>query len=98
MVGASKVGGVDERALLAIEAGCDVILLCNDRPGTEQLLSSFSSQVEPITQVRLMRMHGKGKARDREDLFADERWVAASADISRVQHTRVLDLGDDLPR
>ncbi len=96
MVGASKVGGVPERALLAIEAGCDVILLCNDRAGTEQLLSSFSSQVEPITQVRLMRMHGKGGDRDMEDLIGDEKWVAASADISRVQHMRVLDLGDDV--
>ena len=96
MAGASEVGGIDERASVAIAAGCDVILLCNDRPGTEQLLSNFSDQVEPVTQVRLMRMHGKGKPGRIEDLVDDERWLTVSADISRVHQTRVLDLGDDM--
>ncbi len=96
MSGAAQVGDVDERAEVAITAGCDIILLCNDRSGTERLLSQFSSQVEPITQVRLMRMHGKGDPRLLTELAGDERWVAANADISRVNQTRVLDLGDDM--
>ena len=90
------MGDVDERAEVAIAAGCDIILLCNDRSGTERLLSQFNSQVEPITQVRLMRMHGKGDPRLLTELAGDERWIAANADISRVNQTRVLDLGDDM--
>ena len=96
MSGAAQVGDVNERAEVAITAGCDIILLCNDRAGTERLLSQFSSQVEPITQVRLMRMHGKGDPRLLAELARDERWVAANADISRVNQTRTLDLGDDM--
>lgn len=96
MAGAAEIGGVDERASVAIAAGCDVILLCNNRSGTERLISSFRAQVEPVTQVRLMRMHGKGNPGRLEQLADDERWLTASADISRVNQTRSLDLGDDM--
>jgi beta-N-acetylhexosaminidase len=96
MAGAAKVGGVEERASVAIDAGCDVILLCNDRSGTERLISNFSAKVEPVTQVRLMRMHGKGKPTQLDNLSDDERWLTACADISRLNQIQALDLGDDM--
>ncbi|MCL1042333.1 beta-N-acetylhexosaminidase [Shewanella marisflavi] len=42
MKGAGVVGGYPERAKAAIEAGCDMILLCNDSEGINQLLTSFT--------------------------------------------------------
>ena len=42
MKGAGVVGGYPERAKAAIEAGCDMILLCNDSEGVNQLLTSFT--------------------------------------------------------
>jgi len=96
MSGAAQTGDVNERATVAIEAGCDIILLCNDRAGTERLISSFSAKVEPVTQVRLMRMHGKGHAQSLAELSNDARWVAANGSIARINQSRVLDLGDDM--
>ena len=95
MSGAAAAGSVDERAGLAIAAGCEVILLCNDRIGTEQLLSRLSCAIEPVTQVRMMRMHGKGDSPGMLALHDNEQWQAANARISGLNQTRVLDLGDD---
>lgn len=96
MSGAAQRGDVGERAAAAIDAGCDVILLCNDRAGAERLMSSFRAQVEPVTQVRLMRMHGKGHPGLLQQLCEDDRWVAANASIARIKQTQALDLGDDM--
>jgi beta-N-acetylhexosaminidase len=96
MSGAAQKGDVSERAALALGAGCDVVLLCNDRASAERLLSSFRAQVEPVTQVRLMRMHGKGHPGLLRRLCNDDRWVAANASISRINQTHELDLGDDM--
>jgi beta-N-acetylhexosaminidase len=96
MSGAAQAGSVDERASLALRAGCDVILLCNDRGGTEQLLTRLEPQIEPLTQVRLMRMHGKRNVIYLAELHSDEKWITASDKVARINQTRVLDLGDDM--
>ncbi len=42
MEAAKKYGSAVERALLALDAGCDAILLCHDLAGVEQILSENS--------------------------------------------------------
>ena len=96
MSGAAGVGDVVARARLALDAGCDLVLLCNDRPGAEQLLSSFEQGAEPVTLVRLMRMHGKGESAPLADLRHDPRWLAATDRVARAGESRALDLGDDM--
>ncbi len=56
MAGAHGVGGYPERARAALEAGCDMVLACNNRPGAEQVLdflaaTPFSGQV-PASGLR----------------------------------------------
>ena len=96
MSGAAEAGDVIERASLSRQAGCDLILLCNDRAGTETLLSRANWRVEPLTQVRLMRMHGKGRVIEFEELCNDDRWIAANDRVAEVSQERMLDLGDDM--
>ncbi len=96
MSGAHSAGDVVERARLALHAGCDIVLLCNDRAGVEHLLASFRAAVEPLTLVRLMRMHGKGGSVDLADLAQDARWLNASESVARIDGERELDLGDDM--
>jgi len=59
MEGASTAGGVAERARAALEAGCDMVLLCNDPQGQETLLDSLAER--PLARPeRVERMRRKG--------------------------------------
>jgi beta-N-acetylhexosaminidase len=84
MAGAASVGGMPERARQALAAGCDLLLVCNDRPGVEQLLQELPGTIEPASQLRLVRMRG-AKVASFETLAASQafrdaqQWLARSA-------------------
>lgn len=59
MAGASTVGGPPERARAALAAGCDMVLLCNDPEGQNQLLESLGNTA--LTRLeRWERMKKRG--------------------------------------
>ena len=62
MEGAGTAGSIAERARVAIAAGCDMVLLCNDPRGQEQLLDALAG-APPVTQSR----HARLRAKYRED-------------------------------
>jgi beta-N-acetylhexosaminidase len=59
MAGASTAGGPPERARAALDAGCDMVLLCNDPAGLDALLESLAD-VPLARQDRLARMRKTG--------------------------------------
>lgn len=60
MEGASTAGGVVERAQAALEAGCDMVLLCNDASSQGKLLDGLERRrIAPSLAARLERMRGK---------------------------------------
>jgi beta-N-acetylhexosaminidase len=76
MAGAAAIGDLQARAERALRAGCDVLPVCNDRPGVERLLDSFRPQIDPASQLRLVRMRGK-RSCDFETLTASAAWRRA---------------------
>jgi beta-N-acetylhexosaminidase len=74
MAGAVAFGDVVERTRLAHLAGCDVLLICNDRPAVSTVLDNFKPDLTaPASQARLVRMRARGEAP--LGLTADPRWL-----------------------
>jgi beta-N-acetylhexosaminidase len=80
MEGASVMGGVAARVRAALDAGCDMTPVCNNRPGVLETLEKLHWDPDPVSQVRLARMRGRN-AVSRQDLRASDRWLAATKAI-----------------
>jgi beta-N-acetylhexosaminidase len=76
MGGAATVGDLVQRALRALAAGCDVLPVCNDRPGVERLLERLKLEIDPASQLRLVRMRGR-RHYSFETLSATAAWQSA---------------------
>jgi len=77
MEGASVAGGVLERARAAVEAGCDMVLVCNAPESVDRLYKDFQHTLSAVALARLARMHGRSDARSMIALREDSRYVAA---------------------
>ena len=94
MAGAEVVGDYVDRAHCALEAGCDMVLVCNNQPAAIEVLDNLRADPNPASQSRLIRMHGK-QEHNFTELKNDEEWVAVSDEISRIIIEPELGLGDD---
>ncbi len=94
MAGAEVVGGYVERAHCALEAGCDMVLVCNNPEAAIEVLDNLEVDPDPASQSRLIRMHGKHEI-DIAKLKNDETWQAVSTEIAGLVVEPELALGDD---
>jgi beta-N-acetylhexosaminidase len=74
MEGASVMGGYPERAEAAMDAGCDMVLVCNNREGAIQVLDQAQIKQTQQSAQRLMRMQGK-PFMNRSALLDSKRWA-----------------------
>lgn len=79
MEGASVAGGARERAEAALDAGCDMLLICNDPRSAAELLDRL--KVRSLDPVRVGRMRGRGLPKP---LDTDPRYAAATAALGEV--------------
>ena len=91
MAAAGTLGDFSERASAAIEAGCDMVLVCNNRDGALQVLEVMADRIDPAAQVRFLRMHGRHSV-SRDDVRMDPSWREAVALISEYDETPSLSL------
>jgi len=59
MKGAEVVGGYYQRAEAAIQAGCDMVLVCNHPKEGQQLAEQFDFNCDPKSPDRLLAMKGQ---------------------------------------
>ena len=77
MKATKSFGSMSERARRALEAGCDMVLICNDRPAAQSAVRALADYSNPLSLVRLARLHGTG-GELRESLLASEQWRDAT--------------------
>lgn len=77
MKATSDYGPMAERSRLALEAGCDMVLVCNDRDAAHEAVDALNDYSNPLSLVRLARLHGTGQPL-RETLLASEKWQAVN--------------------
>ncbi|MCB1866999.1 MAG: beta-N-acetylhexosaminidase [Gammaproteobacteria bacterium] len=91
MAAAGEAGSVTSRAGAALEAGCDMVLVCNDQESAAKVLDELKDYSDPAAQMRLIRMHGRRKLK-REKLHTDKRWKNAVEMVACYESNPILEL------
>jgi len=92
MEAAAAFGSVPERAALALAAGCDMVLICNDRRSAIASVASLEDYSRPTSLVRLARLHG-GACDSRDALLSSDTWRQAVEQLGRWADRPALRLG-----
>lgn len=83
MEGASVMGGYAERAEAAMDAGCDMILVCNNRAGAIEVIDKARINQSAESSNRLLRMRGK-PFMNRSALLDTKKWSEAVKGLSAL--------------
>ena len=91
MAAAAVEGGYAERARAALEAGCDMILVCNAPEGAAAVLRALEGYADPVAQSRIAHVHARG-GRDWPHLRADAQWRDAVRRLAQLDAPPDLEL------
>ena len=83
MEGASVMGGYTERAEAAMQAGCDMVLVCNSRLGAVEVIDNAKLEQSDQSSKRLSRMVGQSFM-NRAALLGTKRWAEAVDEVSAL--------------
>ena len=91
MGAAASAGDLTTRAQLALAAGCDMLPVCNNRPGVCALLDRLKFEPAPASQLRLIRMRGR-EAMSLASLQASVPWRESREALTRALSPPALTL------
>ncbi|MDX1608607.1 MAG: beta-N-acetylhexosaminidase [Halofilum sp. (in: g-proteobacteria)] len=77
-------GGPADRAGAALEAGCDMVLVCNDRPAAVETLEALPQEDRPLSLMRLIRLHGHPAKGIDANLRQGREWARARAVVDAL--------------
>ena len=86
MEGAAVIGDFSERAKLARQAGCDMILVCNNETAAEQVLEATPIEGNPLREQRLLAMLGK-TGLSPEALKENLQWQTISQQLTELSES-----------
>ncbi len=84
MEGATVAGGIVQRAEAALNAGCDMVLVCNKPESADELLQGLHWEMPAASRARLAQMRGKTHAESLAQLYEQHHFLKALDDISVI--------------
>lgn len=91
MKATTDTGGYPQRAKAALQAGCDMVLVCNNPEAAAEVLDSLHSYRDPVASSRCVRLHGR-PAPDYAHLREQPRWHNAVALADALENQQEKDL------
>lgn len=86
MEGAASVGDFSERAKLARQAGCDMLLVCNNEVAAEQILDTTPIESNALREQRLLAMLGKA-SHNQQALKNSLKWKTISQQVAELSES-----------
>ena len=91
MEAAGVAGGYAERAQQALQAGCDMVLVCNHPEGVHEAVEQLKGYNNPTSQMRLIRMHGRGDI-SCANLHDNNEWRQVSSLIAALDQSPWMEM------
>lgn len=85
MRAAIAIGDYPERARAALQAGCDMLPVCNARQGALAILDQLQVAPNPVSGWRLTGLRGAGEVLPWDQLHASAGWRRARSALDRLQ-------------
>ncbi|MBN2865487.1 MAG: beta-N-acetylhexosaminidase [Thiotrichales bacterium] len=83
MKAATEYGTAAKRVLTALQAGCDLVLVCNDPLAADEVLSKVTWHANALSHARLIRLHAHKKI-DYDKLQYNPLWQAAVSVVKNL--------------
>ena len=84
MEGAKVAGGIVQRAEAALQAGCDVVLVCNKPESADELLQGLQWEMSATSKARLAHMRGHQHPESMVQLHENGEFVKALHEIAGI--------------
>ena len=84
MEGATVAGGIVQRAEAALNAGCDMVLVCNKPDSADELLRGLSWEMPAASRARLAQMRGKPHPESLPRLHEQAQFLKALDEVAAI--------------